>query len=103
MAIILLGKTPCLLCACALLESDDIVSFPSFLGPKHRLGKYSDGAFHRACWEQCPDHAEVDALYLKYRTIFAGRPSLSTHTWAECEAWYRKAMKEFMAEERDKG
>ena len=56
MAIILLGKTRCALCAMVLKEGDDLVATSHFIADQQNpLWRYSDAAMHRHCflaWDQ---------------------------------------------------
>ena len=56
MAIIICGKTQCVLCHEVIVSDDDIVATSHFIGdPNDSLWRYSDAAFHRRCfiaWER---------------------------------------------------
>ena len=95
MALIIRGKSTCPLCGRVLEENADVVSFPAFLKPEHRLGEFSDAAFHRQCFEMDPRSAEVSPLYERYRKTWDSRPT-DLKTLQEMEAWGREAFKEFL-------
>lgn len=94
MALLFPGKTECLICGKVIEESDEYVMFPAFLKPGHRLYTYSDGAFHKRCFDASPDKAEVERLYSRFRQIWADRPRNLT-TSEEIEKWGQSAFKEF--------
>lgn len=57
MAIIIPGKTLCPLCDDVITESDEIVGVPHFIADKNDpLWRYSDAAFHRACFLTWAQH-----------------------------------------------
>ncbi|CAN5679998.1 hypothetical protein BH11MYX4_BH11MYX4_50230 [soil metagenome] len=94
MALILPGKTPCMLCNNPIQSSEDVVAFPAFLPRKHELSLFSDAPFHRACFEADPRSAQVNEVYGRYRAIWESRP---THLkkMEDIEAWGREAFKNF--------
>jgi hypothetical protein len=94
MAFLFPGKTRCPLCGNVIHEGDAVVAFPAFLGPGHPLSRYSDAAFHGACFARCPDEADVSRLFRRYREIWENRPRHMQST-AEIEEWGQKAFKEF--------
>lgn len=50
MALIFLGSSRCALCERAIEAEDGLVATSAFLGPEHRLWRYSDAAMHRECF-----------------------------------------------------
>lgn len=94
MALLIRGKTKCLLCGSTIADEDDVVAFPAFLGASHRLARFSDGAFHKHCFSECAEQREVESLYRRYREIWENRPA-SLMSAAEIEAWGKEAFKEF--------
>jgi transcription elongation factor Elf1 len=57
------GKSKCSLCGQVLAPGEDVVGFSHFLGPDHRLWRYSDSAMHPACFDSWPDKEEFLTLY----------------------------------------
>lgn len=94
MAIIIRGKSKCPLCNQILEEHEKITAYTAFLPNTHRLGKYSDGAFHSSCWEKCPDKEEFEELYHLYLLILRSRPK-ALKTVEEIEAWQKEAFQDF--------
>jgi hypothetical protein len=94
MAIIIRDKTKCWLCGQAISTQDDVIAFPAFLGPNHRLNRYSDSVFHRSCFIKCLERKDVESLYLRYREIWESRPK-ELKSLEEIDAWGREALKEF--------
>ncbi len=94
MALIILGKTECTLCGKPLLENDEVVGFPAFLPTQHQLSQFSDAAFHKACFDNAPEHQAVEDLYRQYRIIWDSRPDLKDIQ--EIEAWGKEVFKEFL-------
>lgn len=95
MALIFPGKTPCLLCGQPLQSVDDVVALPAFLPPTHELSFFSDGAFHRRCFDADPRAERVNELYTRYRAIWESRPK-HLKTPDEIETWGREAFKDFL-------
>jgi hypothetical protein len=91
---LILDGTTCRLCGKQLRSGEELASFPAFLPAEHRLARYSDAAFHHACFEESIDHEEVETLYELYRSIWASRPR-GLKTVAEMEAWSRHAFADF--------
>jgi hypothetical protein len=50
MALIFPGSSKCALCKRVVEVEDDIVATSHFLGPDHRLSRYSDAPMHRECF-----------------------------------------------------
>ena len=94
MVLIFRGRTKCGLCGKTIEEDDDVVGFPAFLKFTHPLGRFSDAAFHKACFENCPDRDAAEAVYQKYRAIWESRPR-NLKTLEEMEAWGKEAFKDF--------
>ena len=94
MALVLRGETPCVVCGRPLLVDDDIDGFPAFLKPTHPLARFSDAAFHKACWEKARERAAVMEVYGRYLAIWAKRSEELTSP-EEIEAWAREAFKDF--------
>lgn len=67
MAIIIEGKTRCMLCGHVLARGETIVAYPAFLHPSHPLGAYSDAAMHRRCFDRAPERDEVEKAYVVFR------------------------------------
>ncbi len=89
MAIVLLGKTKCALCEGAIEKDTPVKAFPSFLSRTHEFAKFSDAAFHEACFEQSTSCEPVNKLYSRYCEIWDSRPPLST-TGVELENFLAK-------------
>ena len=94
MAIVLSGKSTCLICGKVLELEDEIKGFPAFLKRTHRLYRYSDSAMHRSCYDACPDNKELDRLFFKYRQIWDNRPR-HLQTKEEIDAWGKAAFADF--------
>lgn len=94
MALIILGKTVCFLCGKPLMEGDDMVAFPAFLKNTHELGRFSDAALHRMCFERAPQRQAVEALFCRFEAIWESRPR-ELKTLEEIESWGREAFKNF--------
>lgn len=94
MALLIRGKTKCLFCEKVIAENDDVIAFPAFLGVGHSLSRFSDSAFHRTCFSRCPESAEVESLYRRYRKIWENRPK-DLKSAEEIDAWGKEAFKDF--------
>lgn len=92
MAIIILGKTDCGICGRPIERTSDATSFPAFLPPEHKLARFSDDAFHTACFDACPERPLVEAAYEKYRQIWESRPR-GLRSLEEIEAWGKEAFR----------
>lgn len=90
MALLERGRTLCGLCGKTIRTRDEVVSFPAFLPETHRLARFSDAAFHRACFERSSDRQSVERLYALHQEIWASRPR-ELRTVAEMDAWARDA------------
>ena len=93
MAMVIPGKTSCVLCKKPIAAADEAVAFPPFIPKKHSLAIYSDAAFHRSCFDEWDGHDELQRLYDRYREIWESRPEELT-TMAEIEAWGKNAFRE---------
>ena len=74
MAIVLLSKSKCHICDKTMEETDEIISFTSFLPKDHHFYFYSDAAFHKTCLESKKNFSEVLELYNGYQTLLQSRP-----------------------------
>ena len=74
MAMIILGKSKCPMCNQILKENDPVTAFPAFLPYDHRFGRFSDAAFHTACFDKDPDSNDVDNMLYVWKKIMDGRP-----------------------------
>ena len=99
MAILLRGKSRCSLCGKIMTRRDEIVAFTAFLRPVHRLHRFSDAAFHRPCFEGCPERRAVEEVYGRFRRIWDSRPLDAT--LAESEAWARVAFDELSSDDSE--
>lgn len=71
-----------------------MVGFPAFLNPSHKLGMFSDAAFHESCLSASPEGAEAQALFIKWQTIWESRPR-DLRSVVEMDAWGKKAFASF--------
>ncbi len=94
MALIIEGKSTCLLCKKVLEKKDKIQAFPAFLPFDHKFGRFSDAAMHESCYEIDLDHDAVDDMYAAFRMIQDSRPK-NFKTLAELEEWNREAFKDW--------
>ena len=102
MAIVISGKTKCVLCGETILSPGDAVAFPSFIPPGHELSRFSDAAFHRHCFETWEGHRALLELYKKYREIWQSRPA-NLRSIEEIDAWGKVAFRELFAERKGAG
>jgi hypothetical protein len=93
MALFITGKTECLICETVIQRSEDAVAFPAFLKAGHRLQMYSDGVFHRRCYDASPEKQEVERLYSRYRQIWDERPR-HLKTAEEIKEWGASAFED---------
>jgi hypothetical protein len=93
MALFITGTTECLICGTVIERSEDVVAFPAFLKAGHRLQMYSDGVFHRWCYDASPDKEEIEKLYSRFRQIWDQRPR-NLKSAEEIEKWEKSAFKE---------
>lgn len=94
MAMIILGKSKCPLCNQILKEGEPLTAFPAFLPTNHRFGKFSDAAFHTACFDKDPDANDVDNMHYVYKKIMDGRPK-DLKTIEEMDAWSKEAFQDW--------
>lgn len=90
MALLLPGKTVCSLCGEVIVARDDVVATPPFLESTHRLARFSDAAFHRRCFEEAAEHAEVENLLMRFKEKMATGP----RTLEEYESWLKDSMRD---------
>lgn len=91
MVLVFYGKSECGICNQAV-QVEDAKAFPAFLKPTHPLHRFSDAIFHRACFEEDPEHNEVDRLFVRFLEIWISRPR-DLKTKEEIEAWARTDLK----------
>ncbi|MCZ2341260.1 MAG: hypothetical protein LC104_05615 [Bacteroidales bacterium] len=92
MALIIPGKTTCVVCGRVIVASGDAVSFPAFLKPGHRLSRFSDAVGHIGCIQSSADGQEAQRLHRRYLEIWESRPQ--NVSFEQAEAWGREAFKE---------
>jgi hypothetical protein len=63
MAIVIENKSKCALCDKVITDTADAIAFPAFLPQQHRLSKFSDAVFHRACFEGWRDRDDFQSVY----------------------------------------
>lgn len=64
MAVLILGKTQCELCAGVIDAEHAVVSAPHFIhDSSHPLWRYSDASMHRDCFQRWPCRDEFVAFY----------------------------------------
>jgi len=93
-ALYLPGKTTCGICERVIEAPGDLIMFPAFLGKNHPLHLYSDGAFHRWCFEASHDREAVERAFANYQRIWDTRPK-DPKSKEAFEAWGRSALAEF--------
>ncbi len=74
MAILIPHKTTCVLCHDVIDSPDDVVAFPAFIPPGHKMSKYSDSIFHGQCFRNWDGGETLQHLYASYCEIWDGRP-----------------------------
>ncbi len=94
MALFIEGRTLCPLCGKPIEHVADATQFPAFLSPGHPLYKFSDAVFHTACFVAVPEHAEVEAVFSKYRELWDFGPN-NLQTEGEKDNWGREAFNDF--------
>jgi len=90
MGLLIRGKTVCKLCGDVIGGDAEVVAFPAFLKPSHRLARFSDAVFHRQCFEECRERREVEQLLEEVKAALAGGPT----TLDEYEAWAKERIEE---------
>jgi len=93
MAVLIEGKTTCGICCKVIDRAADAIAFPAFLSRSHRLAKFSDAAFHAACFASCAERDEVESVFKRYQEIWESRPK-ELRTLAEIEAWGKEAFRD---------
>ena len=93
LAIFIAGKTKCIECNEIIFSERNTVAFPAFIPTGHKYSKYSDGIFHRECFDKWSDRTEFDLLYQQYLQVWDNRPDNLTSI-IEIEEWGRKAFEE---------
>jgi hypothetical protein len=69
MAIVLIGKTECVLCGGVLRDGDEVVSFSPFVSNElDPLWKFSDAAFHATCFHEDPLSEKARQRYHELRS-----------------------------------
>lgn len=76
------------------MQDDEHVGFPAFLPRGHHLHFFSDGLFHRSCYENWIDKEDFLRLYQKFREIWASRP-MNLRTTEEMDPWAAQAFRNF--------
>lgn len=94
MGLLFPDKTICLICRKTISSSDDFESFPAFLPNSHPLHKYSEGIFHRGCYENWEKHEEFSDLYNRFRKVWDSRPK-NLKTIDEINKWGAEAFTKF--------
>lgn len=95
---LILPQTKCAICG-QRLQEEDLVSFPAFLPQTHRLARFSDAAFHRACIEQDKDWTAVQLAFSAYEKMRAELPR--SGSYSDAEEGGRKRYAEFLLKIRD--
>jgi hypothetical protein len=112
MALVIRGKTTCSVCGLILEPNQDVVGFPHFLPPDHRLWRFSDSAMHNSCYEQWEHHDYFGTVLRKRTKLWDDRPAhlkltaeeieaLSAEKrvqfWSAVDAWSAKALEDIGA------
>lgn len=97
MALIFPGKTTCSLCGEIVRNEDDVIGFPAFIPKTHRLHQFSEGVFHKTCFQSWEDKEEFESLYNRHQAIWESRPK-NLKTLEEIDAWGKKAFEEIFKE-----
>lgn len=98
MALFFPGKTVCLLCTKVIFTDNEAISFPAFIPKSHSLHKFSDGVFHKICFQNWEERERFERLYQKNQEIWESRPK-NLKTLDEIETWGRQAFSEIFKEE----
>jgi hypothetical protein len=93
MAHLIIGKTVCSLCGRIIASPDGVIAFPAFLPAGHRWSRFSDAAFHQACFSQWDGAKPFSALYEQFRGIWKSVPR--TLPALEQEQWLTSKLSEF--------
>lgn len=94
MALFFPGRTKCTLCDRTIESEEDGILSPAFLGSAHALGRYSDSAFHRQCFNEWELHDEFSALFEEYQDVWRQRPT-NLSSVSELENWHADAFRKF--------
>lgn len=97
MALIFPGKTTCSLCGKVIFNEDEIVGFPAFIPKSHRLHQFSEGVFHKSCFQEWEDKEEFENLFQKHQAIWESRP-MNLKSAEEIENWGKEAFKKIFKE-----
>jgi hypothetical protein len=74
MALILLGKSSCLLCGRLLLEGEPLTALPAIADTTHPLYHYFDAGFHQTCFDQWDGREAVRAAVRLSRQRWESSP-----------------------------
>jgi hypothetical protein len=96
MALIFSGMTKCGICGHTIEQVEDVVAFSHFLEPEDPLFRYSDAAFHAACFATDPNRQELELAWAECKRISESRPK-NAKTDEEKQTWTRAASDEFIA------
>jgi hypothetical protein len=94
MAIFISGKTICPICDRVIRQDEEKVAFSAFLPKSHKWHKFSDGVFHKSCFERWPEYKEFYKLYDRFKEIWSSRPK-DLKSPEEIDDWVNEAFKEF--------
>ena len=94
MANIIVGKSLCDLCLKIITCNDLTKTFPHFLSKQHKYRLFSNGIFHKACFDAHEDNQDVEKLYKQWSNIWAGLPT-NLVSQLEMDRWMKEAFKEF--------
>ena len=94
MALYFPNTSICLICGRTLLKGEEYVGFSAFLPKGHRLHYFSDGLFHKSCFETWSEKEEYLHLYRRFKEIWATRPK-DLETPEEIDAWGKEAFKNY--------
>src|SRR5437773_8578740 len=98
MALLIRQKTVCPLCGRVIDADAEIVSTPAFLETSHRLARFSDGVFHRGCFDESIERAKVEQLLAEFKVALSSGPA----TLEEYEAWIKERTDASQAEHSGK-
>ena len=80
-----LGDNACWICGRQIEEHQDEVEFEDFLPEDHYLIRYSDGLFHRECFDQWEEREE----YLRQYQLFQENVKQGTN-YAEADPQHKE-------------
>lgn len=89
MAIVILGKSKCVVCGEIVCEASEANAFPAFIPQGHELSEYSDSVFHRSCFESWEQHEKLASLFDEYQRVWESRPI--GIPFDEIEKWGKEA------------